>query len=193
VLVVGALGRCLVLTNQTSLTGLKKTTQILRSSYHILEIDELYWFVGKKGNGKARENCYIIPLVSRNPRQIVAVDAALDKSPQRIQNLVNGAPPANFYASDGYLGYVDVVYPGKHIRNISTKDDTSAVESVNADLRHYIPTLRRRSRCFPRSIEMLKAVLEVFAEAYNKFGEAKEHFRQHRKSSEPPFSVLDFL
>jgi len=106
---------------------------------------------------------------------------------------VDSAPPARFYASDGYLGYVDVVYPGKHIRNISTKDDTFTVESVNADLRHYIPLLRRRSRCFPRSLETLKAVLEVFAEAYNKFGEAKEHFKQHRKNGEPPFSVLDFL
>jgi len=40
---------------------------------------------------------------------------------------------------------------------------------------------------------MLKAVLEVFADAYNKFGEAKEHFKQHRTSGEPPFSILDFL
>jgi len=47
---------------------IKKTTQILRSSYHILEIDELYWFVGKKGTSKTRENCYVIPLVSRNPK-----------------------------------------------------------------------------------------------------------------------------
>ena len=131
--------------------------------------------------------------MSRNPRQIVAIDAAFDKSPERIQALVDNAPPAKHYASDGYLGYIDVVYPGKHIRNIANKNDTFTVESVNADLKHYIPTLRRRSRCFPRSLETLKAVLEVFADAYNKFGEAKLHFKQYRKNGEMPFSVLDFL
>jgi len=55
--------------------------------------------------------------------------------------------------------------------------------------------LRRRSRCFPRKIETLQAVLEVFVDAYNKFGVAKMRFRQNRdtKSRELPFSVLDFV
>lgn len=75
------------------------------------------------------------------------------------------------------------------------KNDTFTVEGVNADLRHYIPTLRRRSRCFPRKLDTLLAVLEVFAEAYNAFGVAKMIFRQNRdiKSRELPFSLLDFL
>jgi len=109
--------------------------------------------------------------------------------------LVDNSPPANNYCTDGYLGYIDVVYPGNHIRNIHNKKDTCGVESVNADLRHYIPILRRRSRCFPRSIETLKAVLEVFADAYNAFGIAKMKYRQNSSSNsrELPFSVLDFL
>jgi len=134
-------------------------------------------------------------MVSRLPRQILGVDAAFDKSPERIQRIVDNAPEAQYYCTDGYLGYIDVVYPGKHIRNIRDRNDTFTVESVNADLRHYIPILRRRSRCFPRKLETLKAVLEVFAEAYNAFGLAKMNFRQNRspKSRELPFSVLDFL
>lgn len=84
-----------------------------------MEVDELYWYVGRKGTSETRENCYIIPLVSRSPRQIVAIDAAFDKSPERIQALVDNAPPAEHYASDGFLGYLDVVYPGKHIRCVS--------------------------------------------------------------------------
>ncbi|MDR1464358.1 MAG: hypothetical protein LBJ11_03540, partial [Oscillospiraceae bacterium] len=64
-----------------------------------------------------------------------------------------------------------------------------------ADLRTYIPVLRRRSRCFCRKIETLRAVIEVFVDAYNKFGDAKMKFRQGRdpNSRELPFSVLDFL
>ena len=37
--------------------------------------------------------------------------------------------------------------------NIHNKKDTFTVEDVNADLRHYIPTLARRSRCFPPKAE----------------------------------------
>jgi len=155
----------------------------------------MYWFVGKKPRTKTRENTYIMTMVSRFPRQIVGFDVAFDKSPKRIQNIVDNAPEAENYCADGWTGYVDVAYPGKFIRNICNKNDTFTVEGVNADLRHYIPILARKSRCFPRKLETLRAVLEVFVEAYNKFGAAKMKFRQNRdpKSRELPFSLLDFL
>jgi len=144
-------------------------------------------------------------MVNREPRQIVGFSVAFDKSFERIQAIVDSAPYAKKYCTDGYLGYIDIAYPGKHIRNIHNKNDTHTVESVNADLRHYIPVLARRSRCFCRKIETLDAVISVFIEAYNKFGEAKLKYRvptQHKsknhnkhlhKFRELPFSVLDFL
>jgi hypothetical protein len=64
---------------------------------------------------------------------------------------------------------------------------------VNADLRHYIPILARRSRCFPRKLETLRAVLEVFADAYNQFGKAKMLSRARNPGKKFPFSLLDFL
>ena len=82
-------------------------------------------------------------MVSRKPRQIVGFDVAFDKSPQRIQSMIDGAPSAQIYCTDGYSGYVDVVYPGRHVRNVCDKSDTFTVEGVNADLRHYIPVLAR--------------------------------------------------
>ena len=175
-------------------TGLKKTAAI-ESGYQYLELDELYWFIGKKPRTETRENTYIMTMVSRLPRQIVGFDVAFDKSPERIQNIVDSSPSAENYCTDGYLGYVDVVYPGKHVRNVRNKSDTFTVEGVNADLRHYIPILRRRSRCFPRKLETLRAVIEVFVDAYNAFGIAKMNFRQNRnsKSRELPFSVLVYL
>ena len=155
----------------------------------------MYHFVERKGTSKTRENTYVITMVSRLPRQIVGVDAAFDKSPERIQAVVDAAPEAENYCTDGFWGYVDVVYPGKHVRIVHNKNATFTVESVNAVLRHYVPLLRRRSRCFPRKLETLLAVLELFADAYNAFGVAKMIFRQNRdpKSRELPFSVLDFL
>jgi IS1 family transposase len=148
-----------------------------------------------KSRATTCENTYIMTMVSRLPRQIVGFDVAFDKSPKRIQAIVDNAPKAENYCTDGWLGYVDVVYPGRYIRNVCNKNDTYTVEGVNADLRHYIPILRRRSRCFPRSLETLKAVIEVFVDAYNAFGVAKMRFRQNRdpNSRELPFSVVDFL
>lgn len=174
---------------------IKKTVQNLRSNYQILKLDELYWFTGEKPNTETRENTYVITMVSRLPRQIVGFDVASDKAPERIQKIVDNGPEAKYYCTDGYLGYIDIVYPGKHIRNARDKSDTFTVESINADLRHYIPILRRRSRCFPRKLETLRAVLELFIQAYNAFGIAKINFRKNRSpnSRELPFSVLDFL
>ena len=159
-----------------------------------VELDELYWFIERKPRTDTRENVYLLTMVSRNPRQIVGFDVAYDKSPERIQQMVDAAPPALKYCTDGYLGYVDVVYhPGEHVRNIHDKSDTFTVEGVNADLRHYIPVLARRSRCFSRKLETLRAVVDVFVDAYNRFGIAKYQFRQTRLSGEFPLSLVDFL
>lgn len=157
------------------------------------ELDELYWFISKKSKSKTRENVYLITMITRNPRKIVGFDVAFDKSPERIQKIIDSSPDADYYFTDGYNGYVDVVYPGKHIRNIRDKSDTHNVESINADLRHYIPVLARRSRCFSRKLETLKAVVSVFVDAYNRFGEAKFKYRQRHINGELPFSLVDFF
>jgi hypothetical protein len=47
---------------------------------------------------------------------------------------VNIAPEAQKYRSDGWTGYVDVIYPGRHVRNVHNKNDAFTVEGVNADL-----------------------------------------------------------
>jgi IS1 family transposase len=157
------------------------------------ELDELYWFVERKANTKTRENVYVMTMVSREPRQIVGFDAAFDKSPERIQAMVDSAPWAAAYFSDGWSGYKDVVYPGKYTQNFHNKNDTFTVEGVNADLRCYIPILARRSRCFARKLETLFAVLSVFVDAYNSFGAAKSRWRAAHDKSEAPFSLLDFI
>jgi len=153
----------------------------------------LYWFVERKAKSETRENVYIMTAVSRKPRQIVGFDVAFDKSPDRIQNIVDYAPPASKYCTDGYLGYVDVVYPGRHVRNVCDKSNTFTVEGVNADLRHYIPLLARKSRCFARKLETLQSVMEVFVDAYNRFGAAKYKYRRIRPTGEIPFALVDFL
>lgn len=174
----------------------KRAVEIDKENYseeEYFELDELYWFIGKKSNKETYENVYLITMVSRRQRQIIGFDAAFDKSPKRIQKIVDNAPEAKYYCTDGYRGYIDIIYQGKHIRNIYNKKDTYTVEGVNADLRHYIPVLARRSRCFSRKLETLKAVIKVFVSAYNRFGLKKYKYKQNHTSSELPFSFVDFL
>ena len=181
------------------ITGLKKTPknekrdssqQVFEGCY---ELDELYWFIERKATTKTRENVYLMTMVSRSPRQIVGFDVAFDKSPERIQAMVDRAPWAERYCTDGYLGYIDVAYPGKYVRNIRDKKDTFTVEGVNADLRCYIPLLARRSRCFARTLETLYAVVAVFVDAYNAFGEAKMRWQASHLIGSPPFALIDFF
>ena len=172
----------------------KKNEVNVENFFEILELDELYWLIERKPRTATHENVYLMTTVSRSPRQIVGFDVAYDKSPDRIQQMVDSAPSASKYCTDGYLGYIDVVYhSGNHVRNVRDKSDTFTVEGVNADLRHYIPVLARRSRCFSRKLETLRAVVGVFVDAYNRFGIAKYRFRQTRLSGEVPFSLVDFI
>ena len=171
----------------------------------IYELDELYWFIEKRTQTETRENVYVMTMISREPRQIVSFDVQMDKKSFRLQGVVDNAPWVKDYCTDGNLTYLDVVFPGQHIRNVRDKRDTHNVESINADLRHYISVLARRSRCFCRKLETLQTVVEVFVDAYNKFGEAKltcrvpvmhksqYHAKHLHKFREVGFSVLDFL
>lgn len=161
-----------------------------KKSFDYVELDELYWFIDRKNTAKT---VYVITMVNRQPRQILGFDVAFDKTSQRIQKIIDDAPEAENYCTDGYYGYLDIIYPGKHIYNIHNKKDTFIVEGLNADLRHYIPTLARRSRCFARKLENLKEAISVFVHAYNKFGLAKYHYRLIHKKKKVPFSIIDFI
>ena len=171
----------------------------------VAEIDELYHFIGHRAKTETKENVYIIAVTSREPRQFLGLIASRDKSPETIEQLVNSSPHAKQYFSDGYLGYRDVFFPGLFKQNSLNKSDTFTVESSNSDLRTFVPTLQRKSRCFPRKLENLNAVLKLLKYSYNLFGQWKLKTRvpvkhkkpfpnKHiRKFKYPRLSHLDFL
>jgi len=187
---------------------IKKTAEEMLKSGKLgsfYELDELHWFIKKKANTETKENVYLMTMISHEPRMIVGFEVAMDKGAAHIQRIVDGAPEADFYRTDGAHAYLDVIFPGDHVRYIRDKKDTHNVESTNADLRHYIPVLARRSRCFCRSLETLQAVIEVFVDAYNAFGTAKlkhrvpvmhqslDYPKHLHKFHDPRCSILDFL
>ena len=116
-------------------------------------------------------------MLSREPRQIVAYAVDNSVTAARIQTMVDNTIRAEKYYTDGGNSYLGVDFVGRHQRNIRDKRDTHNIEGSNADIRHYIAGLQRRSRCFFRKLETLKAVLGIFVYAFNKFGAAKLEYR----------------
>lgn len=47
-------------------------------------------------------------MISREPIQLVGFEVSMKKSAKVIQNIVDNAPEADFYCSDGYVGYLDI-------------------------------------------------------------------------------------
>jgi len=169
------------------------------------EMDELYWFIYKRKGCEKGVNTYVMLLISRYPRQILGVAVESAKTSEYFQGLVDNAPFAKIYHTDGEPGYCAVIFPGKHGRNIHDKSETHFVESINSDLRHYISGLRRCSKVFFRKLETKRSVLLVFVDAFNKFGDKKAKTRVpvvHKSSNPskhlhkwryPTYSLLDYL
>jgi IS1 family transposase len=133
--------------------------------------------------------------LSRLPRQIVAFAAGRSVTSQAIQCVADSVPAFAHNHTDGAIAYCGVDFIGRHCRNIRDKSETHLIEGSNADIRHYIAGLARRSRCFFRSLRTLRAVLWLFIGAYNRFGEWKMKYRlRHpKRGRDYPRSHLDFV
>ena len=153
------------------------------------ELDEIFHFINRRERTETKENTYIMTMTSRSPRQIVGFAVERMRSPEVIQQIVDSVSPAKTYHTDGYTIYRAIDFLGWHNQNNLNKNDTHNAESINSDLRHYIPGLRRRSKIFYRTLETFRAVLSVFIDAYNKFGE----YKLNRSPNKVHRTIFDFL
>ena len=60
-----------------------------------------------------------------------------------MQQVVDDAPPAKHYFSDGFPTYAQRLYPGTHTA-AEGKSETYSIEGDNAELHHYLARLGRR-------------------------------------------------
>jgi insertion element IS1 protein InsB len=87
---------------------------------------------------------------------------------QTMQPILDRSPQAERYFSDALSVYETLVYfPGKH-RSVADKSQTYSVEADNAELRHYLARLARKSRCFSRSLRALWRAIKLFVFAWNR-------------------------
>lgn len=98
------------------------------------------------------------------------------RTPENMQSCLDQGPRAKQYYSDQFHYYTLLDYrPAKH-RALNNKSQTYSVESVNANLRHYLRRLARRSCCFSRSFKAFRNTLIIFVYCHNQRQLAKQKF-----------------
>ena len=104
-----------------------------------------------------------------------------------MQPLVDQAVRAPQYFSDGLASYADVYYHGARYQALLDKSQTYSVEGDNAELRHYLARLHRRTRCYSKAERALRQGLALFVDAWNR--------RQLKRRAQPkyPGSLGDFI
>src|SRR5688500_2297184 len=92
-----------------------------------------------------KNEVYLMTLVDRQTSCIVGWAVAASCTEALLQALLDAAPQARFYYSDLLAVYRTILYtPGIHTP-MPDKSETYRVEGDNAELRHYLARLGRKS------------------------------------------------
>jgi insertion element IS1 protein InsB len=106
-------------------------------------------------------------LVDRTTSCILGWAVDWERSATTLQQMIDNAPQAAYYFSDLFAIYRQLIYyPGRYTP-MPNKSETYRVEGDNAELRHYLARLARRSRCFSRCADALRAAIKLFVFAWN--------------------------
>jgi len=104
-----------------------------------------------------------------------------------LQQVVDQAPKAKWYDSDGFDAYQWLWYHFGRYEISKGKAETYSVEADNPELRHYLARLARKSGCFSRCPYALECALRLVVYCFNT--------RQLHKHRFPHYAaqVMDFL
>lgn len=129
-----------------------------------IEVDEVHTFVADK-----QQKVYIYLATTRERRLIVGHAILQHIDAATLQYAVEPLPQAKRYFSDGLRSYQQVTWPepGEHEVSVG-KNDTYTIEGMNAQLRHYLARLRRKTRCFSKSLTALAEAVALFVYGWNR-------------------------
>jgi IS1 family transposase len=114
--------------------------------------------------------------VDRRTRCFIGCNVVWERETENLQRVVDQGPRAKQYYSDAFPTYAGLVYyPGKYAVS-EGKANTYSVEGDNAELRHYLARLGRKSRCFSRCPYALCYALKLFFFAFNSRQLYKQQF-----------------
>ena len=125
--------------------------------------------------------------MDRSTHTIVGWAVVPERDEASLQGVVDQAPQAHAYSSDGVAVYQQLVYGPANYMAMPDKSQTYSVEGGNADLRHYLARLARNSRCFSRCVQALRRAVKLFIWCYN-----QPQLWNHRYPRYPKH-VIDFV
>ncbi len=109
------------------------------------------------------------------------------RSAATLPHLVDTARQARFYYRDLVALYRLLVYrPGLHTPR-PDNSETFRVAGMNAELRHYLARLARKSRCFSRCIDALRRAVKLFVFAWHRRPLHRQRFPEY------PAHLIDFV
>ena len=133
-----------------------------------------------------KNEIYVLTVVDRNTHCVLSWDVVQERTTKALQVCLERAPQAKPYYSDAF-STDDNLYYGAPYEMRTDKQQTYSVEAVNADLRHYLKRLARKSRCFTRRLKSLARNLQRFVFCYNHRQLAKRLFSRYS------FHLIDSL
>jgi insertion element IS1 protein InsB len=125
--------------------------------------------------------------VDRRTRCILSWRVVAERTGDVVQEMLHESVQARTYYSDAFEAYQTALYwPADHYP-MDDKRETFSVEGDNAELRHYLARLARRSRCFTRCIHALRCAVKLFVYAFNRRQLARHRFPAY------PHPLIDFV
>ena len=132
--------------------------------------------------------------VDRTTRCIVSWSVVEERTFAAMQAVVDRIPPTKQFYSDGLKVYRTLIYTIRRLDALHEvapgKSQTYTVEAVNADLRHYMARLTKKSRCFSRCIAALRRAVWLFVCCYNRKRLWQIRYPHLKKARRP---LTDFL
>jgi insertion element IS1 protein InsB len=128
-----------------------------------------------------------VTFVDRATRCVVNWSVCWEPNGDLVDQMLAESSHGRWYYSDANLIYEGRgYYPGHHT-GLRDKSETYSVEGNNAELRHYLARLVRKSRCFSRCIEALRKAVRLFVYYWNQ--------RQLYRRANPgyPSQIIDFV
>ena len=126
--------------------------------------------------------------VARESRLIVGEWVTRVFDAPGMQAMADTLPEASRYCTDGSEVYPDVIWPDAAWHQLSiAKEETYTIEGINAgcplgSMRTYLGRLKRRSRCFSRSLEKVHEAVRLFVWHYNRRRRVINADRRYRDS-----------
>ncbi|MCF6361222.1 MAG: IS1 family transposase [Cyclobacteriaceae bacterium] len=148
-----SIGRILNVSNVSVLNWIRSFGQEVQSlsnndsEVDFVELDEMHSYIGNK------KYCWIWIAVNRYGKKFInfVIGDRSTEAAKKLWGLI-GNNQMNTIASDYWKPHEHIVPKDKHIQS---KAETFTVEGYNSLFRHFLARMRRKSKCYSKSIEML--------------------------------------